>query len=272
MSPNGIRDRTVEGIRVRESGTDGTPVLLLHGIGGGSVSFEQQLRALGEQHRVRAWDAPGYGESADPETAPGLQGYAAAVSRLLPEPAHIVGVSWGGVIATRLALTHPRSVRSLVLADASRGSGRTTAGAIAMRGRADELATSGPAAFARARAPRLAAPHADPSLVAQLVATMSQVRLPGYRYAAESMAETDHSHALERINAPTLVLVGEHDHVTGIAESRHLAHGIPRARLEIIAGAGHAANQEQAIEFNRLVRQFLHETNEHSSRPEGAAG
>lgn len=271
MTHDGNHERTVDGIHVRKSGTDGAPVLLLHGIGGGSASFEQQLTGLSDHHHVLAWDAPGYGESADPETAPGLDGYAAIAAGLLSEPAHIVGVSWGGVIATRLALTHPQAVRSLVLADSSRGSGRTGDGATTMRRRADELGASGATAFARARGPRLTAPRADASVVDHIVGTMARVRLPGYRYAAESMAATDHSEILGQISSPTLVLVGEHDQVTGVTESRHLADGIPQAELEIIDGAGHAANQERATEFNRLVLRFLHETDEQAtSCAEGA--
>src|SRR4051812_11353409 len=87
---------------------EGGPVLLLHGIGGSADSFTGQFAELSARHRVLAWDAPGYARSADPAEPPGMSGYAAAAAALLRErdaaPAHVIGVSWGGVIATRLAL------------------------------------------------------------------------------------------------------------------------------------------------------------------------
>ena len=59
------------------------------------------------------------------------------------------------------------------------------------------------------------------------------------------------------IDAPTLVLCGEADKVTPPALSDELASMIPRARVEIIAGAGHISNLERPAEFNAHVEQFL---------------
>lgn len=147
-------------IHTIRAGTTGTPVLLLHGIGGAAQSFRAQLPALAARYRAVAWDAPGYGASADPAAAPSMSGYAALAASLLAGllRAHVVGVSWGGVIATRLAVNHPDRVRSLTLADSSRGSARTPAGAAAMRARAAQLADLGVDEFARRRALRLVAP------------------------------------------------------------------------------------------------------------------
>ncbi|MEU0066529.1 alpha/beta hydrolase, partial [Streptomyces albidoflavus] len=105
---------------VTEAGTEGPLVLCLHGIGSSSASFAAQLAGLSPVARVVAWDAPGYGRSADPDTAPGLDGYADAAAGLIRArggSAHVIGVSWGGVIALRLALRHPDLVASLVVAD-----------------------------------------------------------------------------------------------------------------------------------------------------------
>lgn len=85
---------------------------------------------------------------------------------------------------------------------------------------------------------------------------MAGIRLPGYTSAAESMAETDHGPRLSRISVPTLVLVGEHDQVTGVAEARRLAASVPGARLEVLPG-GHAANQESPRRFSAEVLDFL---------------
>lgn len=251
----------VDGIRVRTAG-DGSPVLLLHGIGGSSASFDAQLAGLATKHRVLAWDAPGYGGSDNPARPLGMAGYAALVGRLLTAlgavPAHLVGVSWGGVIATRVALDHPEAVRSLVLADSTRGSGIDPERAALMRARPGELNRVGAAEFARRRAPRLMAREADPAVAQRVEDIMAGIRLPGYTSAAESMAETDHGPRLSRISVPTLVLVGEQDRVTGVAEARRLAASIPGARLAVLPG-GHAANQEHPRRFCTEILTFLSE-------------
>jgi pimeloyl-ACP methyl ester carboxylesterase len=252
----------VTGIHVQRAGS-GAPVLLLHGIGGSADSFAPQVPVLARRHEVRAWDAPGYARSADPDRAPGMAGYAdaaaALVSGLVPDqgPAHVVGVSWGGVIATRLALRHPRLVRSLVLADSTRGSGRTAATRAGMRARPLALQRDGARAFAAQRGPKLVSPDAPRDLVDRVVTTMAaSVRLPGYGYAAASMAETVHDRALPALALPVLVVAGRQDTVTGVKEGSVIAAAIPGARFRIIENAGHLANQEQPGRFNASVEDF----------------
>ncbi len=106
----------------------GPAVLMLHGIGGSSDSFAPQVAGLGDSLRVIAWDAPGYARSEDPSRELDLDDYADAAAELIREKcsdagAHVLGMSWGGVIATRLALRHPELVRSLVLGASTVGSG-----------------------------------------------------------------------------------------------------------------------------------------------------
>jgi pimeloyl-ACP methyl ester carboxylesterase len=252
----------MDGTAMKCMGENGKPVLLLHGIGGAGASFATQLPALAARHRVFAWDAPGYGASADPAQPPNMSGYADIVAGLLDGlgagSAHVVGVSWGGVIATRLALEHPELMRSLVLVDSTRGAGTSSESAARMRCRTTELSEVGPCEFARRRARRLVAPGTGAALIDRIEATMSQVRAAGYGAAAESMASTDHGPALASIALPTLVLVGEHDEITGVPESRLLAGEVPGARLRIIGG-GHAAHQESAAEFTDALLDFFAE-------------
>jgi pimeloyl-ACP methyl ester carboxylesterase len=250
-------------VAARTAGT-GPAVLLLHGIGGSAASFAAQQGRL-DGYTTIAWDAPGYGASDDPvgtsAHAEPADRYARAAVDLLNglghERAHVVGVSWGGVIATRMALRHPEALMSLTLAGSSRGSGRTEDGRAAMLRRIDDLATRGPDEFAALRGPNLLAPGAPGALAERVVALMAQVRLPGYRGAAEMMAATDHSASLGDIRVPTLVLAGEHDRVTGIPESEALAAGIPGARFTVLPGGGHAVNQENPAAFNTAVCRFL---------------
>jgi pimeloyl-ACP methyl ester carboxylesterase len=174
-------------------------------------------------------------------------------------PVHVLGVSWGGVVAVRLARRHPHLVRSLVLADSSRGSGQTPEQAAAMRGRAQELRIRGAAAFAAERAPRLVSAGAADSLVDTVARTMAEsIRLPGYGYAADSMAATDLTAELAAIRTPTLVLCGSEDTVTGVEESQALAGGIEDAVFVTLRSAGHLANQERPESFNAWLSAFVH--------------
>ena len=164
------------GVHVEDTGS-GPTILCLHGIGSSSASFAPQVAALAGEFRLLAWDAPGYARSADPETDLDLDGFADAAAAVIEAyaaagPVHVLGVSWGGVIAVRLASRHPELVRSLVLADASRGSGTSAEKAAAMRTRAAELDAAGSAAFADGRGPRLVSPDAPGELVDRVVATM----------------------------------------------------------------------------------------------------
>lgn len=242
----------------------GPVVLLLHGIGGSSTSFAAQLEELSQDHHVVAWDAPGYAASADPDVAPGLAGYAETVADLVDEigeAVHLVGASWGGVIALELVLSRPEMVRSLMLVAASRGSGRDPESAAAMRRRVQVLREQGVATFARERAPRLLSPSATLAQVRQVAAQMAaDVRLPGYAYAAESMADTDHTPRLGEVAVPTLVLCGTEDTVTGPEESKVLANGIPAAVYVSVGGGGHLLPQEKPASVNTWVSCFTHIT------------
>lgn len=242
------RWRSARGVSLVMHHGDETPVLLLHGIGGNANSCEplaQRLAASG--HQALAWDAPGYGDSADPEDTE--VDHAAEVVAVLEElglaPVHLFGTSWGGVIAAQVAAGRPDLVASLVLADSTRGSGVTTEKAAAMRDRITELSALGASAFAASRAPRLVASGCSSEIAAAVEADMARVRPAGYAAAAEHMATTDLSDALRTLTVPTLVLVGAEDVVTGVAESELLAELIPGSRLVVVPEAGHAALQEQ---------------------------
>ncbi|MFF9912713.1 alpha/beta fold hydrolase [Streptomyces sp. NPDC013457] len=248
-------------VHVEEAGERGPLLLCLHGIGSSSAAFAPQLAELSSYVRVVAWDAPGYAASPDPEAELTLDDFAdaaAAVIRARGTSAHVLGVSWGGVIALRLAARHPGLVDSLVVADSSPGSGTDPTKATAMRARATELAELGPRAFAEARGPRLVSPGAPDALVRRVVDTMADsVRLPGYAYAAESMASADLRPELATIAAPSLVLCGDQDTVTGVEASQLVAGALHKTAFVIVKDAGHLANQEQPGRFNAWVLSHL---------------
>lgn len=241
-------------------------IFCMHGIGSCADAFLPQREIADHlDHRIVAWDAPGYRYSADPVSEPGLDGWADAAADLIRSLGYdrsvVLGVSWGGVIATRLALRYPDLVEALILADSSVGSGTSSKQAEAMRSRAATLTELGAAKFAEQRSPLLVA-ETTPSEVVDDVQRLfaDSIRMPSYQWACNSMAETDHRELLSGIDAPTLVICGEEDRVTPPKLSAQLADGIPNSTLVHVEAAGHLANQEKSTNFNAEVLKFLRST------------
>ena len=235
----------------------GPTVLMLHGIGSSGTAWGAQMERLGRGFHCIAPDLPGYGESPAAAGA-GLDAIVDTVIALLQgQPAHVIGVSFGGLLALALARREPGLVRSLVLADATLGRASLPdaerARWLAHReGLAHELATR-----SHERAREIAGRHASPEAIDAIAEHMRRARPEGYLAVARAIAQTDASTWLPQIAAPALIVCGEDDQVTGAAMSNTLAHGLPDARLEVIAGAGHAPHIEQPDRFAALVREFL---------------
>ena len=256
---------TVEGLRLawREAGT-GVPLVLLHGIGSASDSWDYQIEHFGRDYRVIAWDAPGYGGSGDLDMeTPSAADYSDALDRLFValgiERCHLVGHSLGALIAAAFASRHPDWILSLTLANAAAGHGRLDADARAakLRERLDVLEAHGPAGMAERRAPRLVAPDASPEALERVRAVMAKVRPVGYGRAARMLAEADIYGDLAHIEGVTLVMCGTADRVTPEESNRAIAKALRAGRFEPLPGVGHASYVEAPELFNRVLGQFL---------------
>jgi len=112
----------VDGRRVayRRAGTEGPPLVLLHGAGvdDGALSWSHVLPELGRSHRVYAIDWPGHGESDDaPEHS--IDAYRRVLRGVLDElgldSVSLAGISMGGGVAGSFALEHPERVDRVAL-------------------------------------------------------------------------------------------------------------------------------------------------------------
>jgi pimeloyl-ACP methyl ester carboxylesterase len=102
----------IDGFRVayRRTG-EGPPLILLHGILSDSRAWRRQLQGLATDYSVVAWDAPGAGQSSDPPGSFGSDGYVDCLSAFMDalglNHAHVLGLSWGGVLAQELYCRSP---------------------------------------------------------------------------------------------------------------------------------------------------------------------
>ncbi len=246
-------------IAYREAGSGGTPLVCLHGLGGGAASWQRQLEQMSDTRRVVAWDCPGYGGSADhtiPNPTP--SDYADALVELLKgigidQPVDLVGHSMGGVIAPQVEARHPGTVRRMVLS-ATRIGFRDW-GSYEQRLKDQEEMT--PEEFGRTRAENMCAPGASDTVKAMVAAIASEIRTSGYRAAVHVLSVSDNRAEAANLNIPVVVLAGAEDRIAPEAATAALVEAIPGARREIIGQAAHAAYLEQPETYNARLRAFL---------------
>lgn len=240
----------------------GPALMLLHGIGANATAWRTQLDGLSDVFDVIAWDAPGYGRSDDPPGDWPMAEYAAHLAGFLDglgiERVHLLGQSWGGVLAQQFYGSYPGRVRSLILSDTFLGGGAGREDTeVQLQARLRVVETMTPAEFGRARAPQVLAPDPPPDLLREVETMLSAIHPAGYRSAAIAIAHADVRDVLPRITVPTLVLCGEYDRVVPPATGTRLIGEIPNARLDTFAGTGHLSNMEQPDRYTATVRAFL---------------
>jgi pimeloyl-ACP methyl ester carboxylesterase len=253
----------LEGLSVTyEEAGDGPVLVLLHGFLFDSRVWRPQVESLSNDFRVIAWDAPGAGRSADPPETFGTGDWGDCLAELLDVAnigsAHIVGLSWGGMVAQELYRRQPGRVRSLVLADTYAGWRGSLPAAITE----ERLATclrdaSLPAGDVVAKyLPGMHGDSATQEVREELAAIMSAFHPVGFRLMALSSAHSDFRDLLPQIRVPTLLVWGEADARSPMSIAHQFHDAIPDARLAVIAGAGHISNFEAPAQFNAAVRDF----------------
>lgn len=244
----------------RECGTGAsTPILLLHGLGGSRISWEPQLTGLSGDRRVVAWDLPGYGESAHLDGPVTFDALADAVARCVSEigavAVHLVGISFGGMIAQYTAARHPALVRSLTLLATSPKFGLD--GTRPEEWRAARLAPLDagvrPADMADRVLSALAGPDITPEAFAGQRAAMARITADALRRSIDCLVTHDSREALADVSCPTQCLVGDLDAETPVAYSEAIVERVAGARLHVIPGAGHLLNVEAPDAVNTLI-------------------
>ncbi|MHA7662762.1 alpha/beta fold hydrolase [Mycolicibacterium sp. HS_4_1] len=274
------RNVTVGGrkIFVAEAGS-GPAVMLLHGGGPGASgvsNYSRNIDALAQHHRVLVPDMPGYGRSSKGiDKSDPFGCLAGAMRGLLDElsisTAHLIGNSYGGAAALRLALDTPGRVGKLVLMGPG-GIGTTrglpTAGLNSLLG---YYGGTGPsreklAAFIRNylvyegdSVPdelidlRYAA-SIDPEVVAD-----PPLSRPSGPFALRTLWRMDltRDSRLASLQTPTLILWGRDDKVNRPSGGPMLQNIMPNAELVMTSRTGHWMQWERADLFNQLVDEFL---------------
>lgn len=274
-----LRFERVDGLTVgyRHAG-QGAALVLLHGFLCDSRCWLPQLIGMSDSFRAIAWDAPGAGTSSDPIGSFSTAKYARCLAGLLDAigigRAHIVGLSWGGIVAQEFYRQYQDRVGTLVLADTYAGWRGSLPEAVWRERLAACLtdSTGSPDSLVTKFVPGALSDGVLPDVRERFAAIVREFHPVGFRLMSLSSAEMDTRDLLPTIRSPTLVLWGQDDRRSPLHIATQLHLAIPNSELAIIPRAGHMSNMEQPETFNRHVRRFCAEHDAAritSSRPLG---
>ena len=257
----------------------GTPVVLLHGGGAGATGASNYVRnidALAKHFRVIVPDMPGYGQSTkDIDQDDPFGDLATAIRGLLDaldvDRAHLVGNSYGGAAALRLAMDRPDRVGRLLLMGPG-GIGTTRAlptnglntllsyysGGGPSREKLETfireyLVFDGPSVPDSLIDLRYQA-SIDPEVVAN-----PPLRRPSGPKAPRTLLRMDltRDSRLAKVKARTLVIWGANDKVNRPSGGPLLVDAMPDCDLYVAANTGHWVQWERADLFNEMAIRFL---------------
>jgi 3-oxoadipate enol-lactonase len=241
---------------------EGHPLVFVHGLGGTGNVWHAQRHVLQKTHRVVTLDLPGSGRSGKTETTFSMDRWADQIVGLADhlqfDRFTLVGHSMSTILAQKAAGKYPERIASLILC-----------------GPMTELAAAGKEAFAKRKelvqndgmiavADLVLAGALSPATRegnAPLAGMFRELLMSNDPkcYAAQCQALLDGSAKADQtsIRCPTLILVGDQDTVTPLANARAITAAVPSARIRIVPATAHLTMAERPELFNALVLEFL---------------
>lgn len=237
---------TVRGTQLRVGRKHGTgrPLLLCNGIGANFEMLAPLVAAIRDRPVV-LFDVPGTGGSQNaPLLLPRMRNYAGYAMRVLrhygDQEADVAGISWGGLLAQRLAYDYPSRVRSLTLI-------ATSPGVLMVPGRLNALRLM--LTPQRYLSRSFMVRHAHTLYGGELVQERERVvehatmaRAPTVLSYIQQLAAAQYFTSLpwlSRLRCPSLVLIGDDDPLMRVVNARLLSFFLPDSELHVVRGGGH---------------------------------
>lgn len=242
----------IGGVR-RTSDGPGTPVVFVHNINGAAAQWSPVMEALADRTSV-AVDLRGQGFS-DPGGTYGAADYAADVAAAMDgldiARAHLVGASFGASACVTLAATQPARVASVTAIGAAlRVAGVDSAAVVG------ELRRLGPTLFFEKFAALSFAPGTRDALLADSVRWAVRNDSTTVEHIIDGAFSADISAAASQVDAPALVLTGEHDQTCPPVLGAEFAAALG-TRCRVLAGRGHLAHIEDPILVAGLIDEHV---------------
>jgi len=245
---------TVRGINIHYESTIGNsvPIVLVHGAGGSSKSWSEQLAIFDGQYNAWAMNLPGHGKSEGSllsninDMTKFINDFIEALSL---DKFVLVGHSMGGAIAQEFALQYPEQLRGLVLI--------ATGARLKVSQEILDTLAAGRMPFKDVN--HLYGSSTPDNKREEALREMNELTPDLYWADFEACNKFDKVVSAEKITVTSLIMVGDEDVMTPLKYSQFLSSKLPNAQLSIIKGAGHMCMQEKPTEVTAEIERFIDE-------------
>ena len=243
----------------------GPPLLLIHGLGSSTRDWEFQVPALASQFQVITADLRGHGHSSKPRGRYRISQFADDMAALLraldTAPAHIIGLSLGGMVALELALRAPNLVRSLMIINSGpEAPAQTLRERLGLVGvylrRVATVRLRGMRALGEALAGQLLPEPGQAALRRTFVERWAENDRRAYLAALGAIGGWSARQRLPALRCPTLVVSADTDYTPVDYKAAYCAM-IPYGELAVIAGSRHLTPIDQPDDLNATILRFL---------------
>jgi pimeloyl-ACP methyl ester carboxylesterase len=243
---------------------NGPPVVLLHPFPANHEFWLPAAQTLISHYRVILPDLRGHGDSGAGEGPATMEKHAADIARVMDHAelgrAPLFGVSIGGYAIFEFWRRYRGRVAALALCNTKAQADSPEARAGRLQAAADVL-ERGTEPFFESMLPKLlgrTTRDTRPDLVQDALRMMRKMSAEDVAMVQRGMAERpDSVPTLKTINVPTLIVTGDEDILSGVAEAELMRQNIAGSKMTVIPRAGHYSVWEQPGEVSVVLRQFL---------------
>ena len=260
ISVNGAR------LHYEDEGSGPETIVFAHGLLYSGLMFGAQVAAFKQRYRCIRFDFRGQGRSEVTESGYDMDTFyedaVGLIEKLGCAPCHFVGLSMGGFVGMRLAIRKPGLLRSLTLmetsADPEPAENKGKYRLLGLVARWLGLGLVGNRVMPIMIGQKMLQ---DPSRREEVrlwrERLLSNHRVGIHRALGGVVDRQGVYEQLDRIDLPTLIIVGDQDVATVPAKSEHMHRRIRGSRLVIIPGAGHSSSIEEPAAVNAAMADFL---------------
>jgi len=246
----------IASLRIRyECAGEGKPIVLLHGWGTHLGSLYPLMKHISTYRKVYALDLPGFGKSDFPPNGWAVSDYADLVLDFMAkckiEKPDMLGHSFGGRITIKIAALYPQQAASVILVD-SAGVRQYETGwkykLTSLLAKLGKPVTDRLPNFLRKNVRRR---------FYQAIGSSDYLNAGRLKETYTKVIAEDLESLLPSISAQTLLIWGEKDDATPLADGRLMANKIPNSKLVVLPNAGHYSFLDQTALTTQTLDNFL---------------